>query len=337
MNDSIESKIWVFAEQRRGHLVEVGIELLGKAVSLAEAVGWKTAGVLIGSDLGSAADELLSYGVDEVITADDPLLADYCNEAYVKALEGVIRESAPEVFLLGATAVGTDFAPRIAARLRTGLSAHCIDLDLTPEGELHCVVPGWGGNVAARITCPKTRPQTATVTPGVFGMPPKRRATGRIIPLNVQIEPEDVTYRIVEEKKEEVAGGGIETADVVVAGGWGVGAKSDWKLIEELAEVLRGAVGATRPPVDEGWAAEDQMIGQSGRTVHPKLYIGVGISGHMHHLVGLKNVDLSIAINSDPDAAIFFNCDLGLTGDFKEIVPELIKAIQAYSTEETQQ
>jgi electron transfer flavoprotein alpha subunit len=334
MRDSIESKIWVFAEQRRGRLAEVGLELLGKAIPLARLSGWKVAGVLIGNDLGSLAEEVLSYGVDEVLVADDPLLADYCNEAYVKALEGVLREFTPEVLLLGATAMGTDLAPRMAARLRTGLSAHCIDLDLTPQGDLHCVVPGWGGNVVARIICPKTRPQVATVMPGVFGMPQRQQVTGRIITLDTQIKPEDVTYRIVEEKKEEVAGSGIETADVVVAGGWGVGSKADWKLIEELASVLGGAVGATRPPVDEGWAEEGQMIGQSGRTVHPRLYIGVGISGHMHHLVGLKNVDLTVAINSDPDAAVFYHCDLGLTGDCKEVVPELIKAIQAYSAKE---
>ena len=337
MTDQIESKIWVFVEQRRHLVAEVGLELLRKAQTLAEPLQWKVAAVLIGHELGALADMVLSFGVDEVLVADDPLLEHYCNQAYVKAVEGAIRQHEPQVLLLGATAMGTDFAPRLAARLRTGLSAHCIDLDVTPDGQLLSLVPGWGGNVMARISCPKTRPQVATVLPGVFPVPEPGRARGKIVPLKPQLQQEDLGYRVVETKREEAPKSGIETAEVVVAGGWGIGSKADWKHVEELAASLNGAVGATRPPVDEGWAEEKQMIGQSGRTVRPKLYIGLGISGHMHHLVGVKNSELSVAINSDPKAAIFAHCDVGLVGDLKEIVPPLIEAIRQYSTPEPEQ
>ena len=329
MNQVAESKIWVFVEQRHGRVAEVGLELVGKALALGSCIRWKVAAVLVGSGLGPLADRLLTYGVDEVLVADDPLLEDYCNLAYVKALEGGIRAWRQEVLLLGATAMGTDLAPRLAARLRTGLSAHCIDLQLTPEGGLLSVVPGCGGNVMACVTCPRTRPQVATVMPGIFGVPEPGEARGRILQIETRLEPEDIAYRTVEVKREEVPKGALETAEVVVAGGWGIGAKADWRYIEELAAALNGAVGATRPPVDEGWAEEKQMIGQSGRTVRPRLYIGVGISGHMHHLVGIKGPELAVGINRDPNAAIFDHCDLGLVGDFKEIIPALIEAIRA--------
>lgn len=332
MTDTIESRIWVFVEQRQGRVADVGLELLSKAAALGQPRGWKVAAVLIGSDLVSLADQVLSYGVDEVLVADHPLLSDYCNQTYVKAIEGPLRAFQPEVFLLGATAMGTDFAPRLAARLRTGLSAHCIDLEIAENGDLMSVVPGWGGNIMARVCCPCTRPQMATVMPGGFGLPQECAPNGKIIALNPSISPEDLTYHTVEVRREDVAAGGLQSAEIVVAGGWGIGAKSDWHYVEELSSALNGAVGATRPPVDEGWAEEKQMIGQSGTTVRPKLYIGIGISGHMHHLVGIKNTDLKVAINADQNAAIFQHCDVGLVGDFKEIVPALIKAIKAYSS-----
>jgi electron transfer flavoprotein alpha subunit len=332
MTETVESKIWVFVEQRQGRIAEVGLEILGKAAELRQSIQWKVAGVLIGSRLDPLVDQVLSYGVDEVLVADDPLLADYCNQAYIRAIEDTIRTWQPEIFLLGATAMGTDLAPRLAARLRTGLSAHCIDLHLTAEGGLLSVVPGWGGNVMARVSCPGTRPQVATVMPGVFGLPEAGEARGRRISIDPPLQPEDITYRTIEVKREEAPKGGLETAEVVVAGGWGVGTKGDWRYIEELASVLNGVVGATRPPVDEGWAKENGMIGQSGRTIRPRLYIGVGISGHMHHLVGLKEPELMVAINSDPKAAIFDHCHLGLVGDFKEIVPALIEKIKSYSS-----
>jgi len=323
--------IWVYIEQRERCLAEVGLELLGKARTLARPLAWQVTGVLVGHEVGSLADQALAHGPDELLVADSPLLADYCNQAYVKALTGLVQEFQPEVLLIGATAMGTDLAPRLAARLRTGLSAHCIDLELTAQGNLMSLVPGWGGNVLAQVSCPRTRPQMATVKPGVFVRPEAEPVKGKVTFITPRVSPEDVTYRVVETKREESPKSGLESAEIVVAGGWGVGDKSNWSLVSELAEVLHGSVGATRPPVDEGWAEEAQMIGQSGRTVHPRLYIGVGISGHMHHLVGLKNVELMIGINSDPRAPLFEHCDVGLVGDFKEIIPALIEAVKGYS------
>lgn len=308
----------------------MGIELLGKALNLAENIGWKVGVVLLGHQVGELAGEILTYGVHEVIVADDSGLAEYHNLAYVKVLERAVRNHGPEVFLLGATAMGTDLAPRLAARLRTGLSAHCIDLELNDAGELLAVIPWSGGNSLGRISCPRTRPQMATVNPGIFAMPPEGTVRGRVMHIDGTVDGKDFGYRIVETHQQEAKPGDLETAEVIVVGGYGVGRKEDWHHIEDLASMLNGAVGATRPPVDEGWADGNQMVGQSGRIVYPRLYIGVGISGHMHHVVGIKKADLMVAINQDPNAAIFDHCDLGLVGDFKDIVPALIESLKGY-------
>jgi electron transfer flavoprotein alpha subunit len=193
------------------------------------------------------------------------------------------------------------------------------------------VVPGWGGNVLARVYSPHTQPQMATVMPGVFEMAHRKKPDGKIIPMDAGVQPEDVTYEVLEIRREEIQEDTLERAEVIVAGGWGIGSKEDWHWVGDLALALKGAVGATRPPVDEGWAKEHQMIGQSGRTVRPKLYIGVGISGVMHHMVGIRDPETFVAINQDPKAAIFEFCDIGLIGDFKEILPPLVKAIRGYS------
>jgi electron transfer flavoprotein alpha subunit len=332
VNGRVQSKIWVFAEQRQGQLAEVGLELLGKALELAHPAGWKVASVLVGHSLNELGKRLFSFGADEVLVADHPLLSSYCSQSHAKVLENSIRQHNPEVFLLGATAMGSDLGARLAARLRTGLSAHCIGLELSSEKKLLAVVPGWGGNVLARVYSPYTQPQMATVMPGVFDMPKEGKVTGRLIPLDVDLKPEDVTYRILEMRKEAVQEDTLEKAEVVIAGGSGIGSKADWEWVEGLASALKGTVGATRPPVDEGWARENQMVGQSGRTIHPKLYVGIGISGQMHHMVGIKGAELIVAINQDPRAPVFEHCDFGLVGDFKELIPLLIKAIQDYKS-----
>jgi electron transfer flavoprotein alpha subunit len=331
MNSVSESKIWVVIEVRNGMLTEVGLEIIGKALALAEPVGWKVAALIIGHNLSRLPDDVLNYGVDEVLVADHPLLAEYCNQAFVKAIEPHVAAGRPEVILLGATAMGVDLGPRLAARLRTGLSAHCVDLELTPDGELLAVVPGWGGSLMAKIACPKARPQMATVKPGTFPLPETKKPQGRKMELEVALEGSDVTYNVVQVDLKEVKADALESADVVLAGGWGVGDKKGWQLIEELAEALKGAVGATRPAVDEGWADESQMIGTSGRTVRPKLYVAVALAGHAHHMVGIKSPELSVGINKDPKAAIFEHCDYALVGDYREIVPALIRELKSRS------
>ncbi len=327
-----QSKMWIFAEQRRGQLAEVGFELLGKALELANRMSWKVASVLIGHRLDPLCEKILLFGADEVLVADHPLLGDYCCQTYAKVLEEAVRNYQPEIFLFGATAMGTDLGARLAAKLRTGLAAHCIDLKLSSDGKLLGVVPGWGGSVFATVDSPDSRPSMATIMPGVFQMPGERGSSGQVIPVEVNIKRSDVTYQILEMKREEVHEHVLENAKVVIAGGWGIGSKDDWYWLEELALCLNGVVGATRPPADEGWARESQMIGQSGRTIHPKLYIGIGISGQMHHMVGIKEAEVIIAINQDPQAPIFELCDVGLIGDFKEIIPPLMKAIQNYKS-----
>jgi len=333
MSKGAESNIWVFLEQRENRLADVGLELLGKSLRLGAEINWKVAGLLVGHNLEPMIDRILPYGLDELLVADHPLLGTYCNETYAKVIESAVRKFHPEALLFGATAMGTDLAPRLAARLRTGLSAHCIDLALTEQGDLAGVVPWPEGNLMGHIYCPRTRPQMATVIPGIFEMPEKMQAKGRVIQIPVELEEKDRPYRIVETNRDENRSTGLEAAEVVVAGGWGIGSREDWRLIEALAAALNGAAGATRPAVDEGWADEAEMIGQSGRTVSPRLYIGVGVSGHMHHMVGVKGTELAVGINQDPGAAIFEHCDIGLVGDFRKIVPELIKAIKSYSSE----
>jgi len=330
MSERKQNNIWVFLEQREKRPANVGLELLGKAQRLAEPAHGKVCGVLVGHNLEPLIDQVMAYGIHELLIADHPLLEPYCNETFVKVLESAVKEHHPDAFLFGATAVGTDLAPRLAARLRTGLSAHCIDLELTEQGVVG-VVPWPEGNLLGHVHCTRTRPQMATVIPGIFEMPKKTGFTGQVIPIQANLEEKDRTYRVLEITREKPRENELAGAEVVVAGGWGVGSKVDWELIKELAAVLNGAVGATRPAVDEGWAHEDQMIGQSGHSVSPQLYIGVGLSGHIHHMVGIKGAKLTVGINQDPEAAIFNHCDLGLVGDLKEIVPALIKAIKSYS------
>ena len=331
MSMDVGNNIWVFLEQRENRLADAGLEVLGKSLRLAGEVNGKVGGVLVGHNLEPMIDQVLSYGLDKLFVADHPVLGSYCNETYAGIIDRAVRKYRPEAVLFGATAMGTDLAPRLAARLRTGLSAHCVDLELTGQGELVGVVPWPEGNLMGHIHCPRTRPQMATVIPGIFEMPGKTQAKGEVIRLPVDLEEKDRTYRIIEINRDDNRSTGLGAAEVVVAGGWGVGRREDWRLIEELAAALKGAAGATRPAVDEGWADEDKMIGQSGRTVSPRLYLGVGVSGHMHHMVGVKGTELAVGINQDPEAPIFEYCDIGLVGDFKKIVPELIKAIKSYS------
>jgi electron transfer flavoprotein alpha subunit len=329
MIEMTEKKIWIIAEQRQGRLAEVSLEAIGKAIDLTEQTRWEVGVVLIGHQLDTLSKQILSYGVQEVLVADEAMLANYCNQAYVKVLEDAVRKFQPEAVLMGATALGTDLAARLAARLRAGLSAHCVDLELNDKGDLFSIIPWLGGNSLCRVSCPSARPQMATVIPGLFQVPKKRGIQGSIIPLKIDIGEEDLSYHIIETKRAKGPKSDLETAEVIVAGGWGIGNNNGWKMIENLAHHLNGTVGATRPAVDESWACEDQMIGTSGLTVRPKLYIGIALSGHPHHLVGVKEPGLTVGINIDPNAPIFESCDIGLVGDYQEIVQQMIKIINA--------
>lgn len=328
MSAEKHSGIWVFAEQRDGGLQTVSLELLNKAGELAQAASTSVTAVLLGSGVEPLAQVLVNYGADTVLVADDPLLKHYRVMPYATVLESAVREHAPSILLMGATAMGVELAPRVAAKLQTGLSAHCIDLKLDQDGCLLQVVPGWEGGVVATIKCPDRLPQMATVMPGIMRARSPEQRAGSIRRLEVDLKGVDPGPEVLEVIMEQPKGLPLDKAEVVVAGGWGIGSKEDWTMIEELAEVLSGAVGATRPAVDEGWVDEENMIGQSGKTVRPTLYIGVGISGVMHHIVGMDQSKNVISINSDPCAEIFAVSDVIVVEDYRRIVPKLIEEIR---------
>lgn len=323
------SGIWVFAEQRAGELHEVSLELLGKAKELAGHANKAVTAILLGYNVKPLAQNLINYGADSVLLADEPSLEKYRLLPYSLVIEDLIREYEPQILLMGATAMGVELAPRVAAKVRTGLSAHCVDLKLDEEGRLLQVVPGWGGGVIATIACPDHRPQMATVMPGTMKAQSPEQRSGEVKAIDVDLPEKNLGPEVLEVKREKPEGLPLEKADVVVAGGWGIGGQEDWKLLEELAGVLGGAVGATRPPVDEGWAREGQMIGQSGKTVRPTLYIGVGISGVMHHVVGMDQSKHIVTINTDPKADIFETSDVIVVEDFRKILPKLIEKIRS--------
>jgi electron transfer flavoprotein alpha subunit len=329
MKESNVNSIWVFAEQRSGELHEVSLELLGKARELAEASERKVTAVLMGRDVAGLSEALIRHGADLVLLAQDERLEPYRILPYTSVLAGLIQAHDPDMVLVGATAMGMELAPRVAARVRTGLSAHCIDLRLDEKGRLLQVVPGWGGGVIATIACPNHRPQMATVMPGAMRARPPAERTGTLVEATFSPPSGDLGPEVLEIRKDKPEGLPLERAEVVVAGGWGIGGKENWGLIEDLAQVLGGAVGATRPPVDEGWAREGQMIGQSGKTVRPRLYIGVGISGVMHHVVGMDQAGHVISINTDKNSEIFQVSDVIVVEDFKRILPLLIAELRS--------
>jgi len=320
--------IWVFIEQEEGCLSEVSLELLTAARCLSEKKAMEICGVLLGDGVEEIAGSLPGYGADRVILADHPELKRYLPLPYTKIISRLVLERKPDIFLLPATCVGSDLAPRVAARVNTGLSAHCTNLDINDQGELMQVVPAFGGKVMATILCPKHRPQMATVRPGVFRKGERLEKEGELERVPVGLNPDDLQQKVLDVHYEKKAAQAIEEAEIVVAGGAGIGSGDDWKWVEKLAQALNGAVGGTRPPLDEGWIHEDQMIGQSGKTIRPKLYVGIGISGVIQHTVGIQDAKTIIAVNNDPKAAIFETADLGVVADYRKIVPLLIEELR---------
>jgi len=318
--------IWVFAEQRDGKIQEVALELIGKARELADAKNDTVTALLLGRNIRELADELIYYGADTVVIVEDEKLENYQTNAYADAITQIIEKHKPSILLFGATSTGRDLAPRLATRIKTGLSADCIDLEIDNDGVLIQTKPSYGGNIMVEIMCPNHRPQMATVRPKVLKTPEKDSTRkGEKITEQVEINPLNILTTVVERLKDKTAAEKIEEAEVVVAGGRGMQTKENFDKLYELAEVLGGMVGATRPPVNEGWISEDRQIGQSGKTIAPKLYIACGISGAVQHTVGMENAEVVIAINKDPNAPIFNFADYGIVGDCQKIVPVLIK------------
>ena len=322
--------VWVFVEQRDSKLLDVGIELLGAGRTLADKLGQELFAVVLGQGIADQAKTLGSYGADVVYIGESPQLKVYNADAYAIALADLAREHKPAIFLVGGTAIGMDLAPRVAAKLNTGLSAHAVQVDVDKDGCMLAKVPSFGGAVMASIACPRHRPQMATIPAGIFTKPAaKAGKPARVETVKVALDPKKVRTKTIEVFREEPKSKPIEQSDVIVAGGYGVGGKENWKIVENLAAVLGAGVGATRPACDEGWAKlETQMIGQSGKTVRPKLYIGMGISGMVHHLIGIKDSKVIVAINRDEKAPIMSSADYAIVGDFKEIVPALITELK---------
>jgi electron transfer flavoprotein alpha subunit len=324
--NNIETQVFVIAEQGERGIQPVSLQLVGKARTLADELDTHVGVVLLGQDLSNDAKELIAAGADVVYLGDSNPLVPYQAELYVEIIVKLVQEQRPEILLIGSTFMGRELAPLIAARLKTGLTAHCIDLVLNEDAMLEQKVPAYGGLIT--IVCPKKRPQMATIANGVFPTP-KLDSTrpGEIIMINV---PEDFpmrvkTLEIVSTKEEGIS---LESAALIVAGGIGAEDYDGWQKIKELAEVLNAGLGSTRPVVDEGWAELETMIGQSGKIVNPEVYIGVGLSGELQHMVGIIGAKLMIAINNDPKAPVFDQVDYGVVEDCRVFVPELVKALK---------
>jgi electron transfer flavoprotein alpha subunit len=321
--------VWVFAEQRDGQLKGVACELLAKGRELADTLKTELSVVCFGHGL-KEIEKLIAQGADKVYAIDDPALAQHQEDFYTQELARLIQEHQPEIVLAGATALGRAFIPRVAAILKTGLTADCTGLDIDTEKRLLLQTrPTFGGNIMATIVCQYKRPQMATVRPRVFKKnAPDSHRQGQII--KVDFKKEVITsktrlLKFVEDLTERVK---IEDADIIVAGGRGLGKPENFALVEELAKALGAAVGSSRPPVDEGWIPYSRQVGQTGKTVCPKLYIACGISGAVQHLAGMQTSDCIVAINNDPAAPIFEVATYGIVGDLFKVVPMLIEKLK---------
>jgi electron transfer flavoprotein alpha subunit len=329
-NTTHRGDVWIYIEHRDGKLARVSLELLGAGYALAQRLGVSVSAILIGDTVSELAGELIFWGADTVLMADDSRAEEYRTEVYTRIIADQALKRRPEIFLVGATPIGRDLAPRIAARLNTGCTADCTDLQIDEDtGILIAAKPYFGRNLMADIACPVQRPQMVTVRPGVMEL--RDRETGRkgeIIHVAVELQEEDTRVAVLETVRSSPEGVPLEEADKVVAAGMGVGGREGFELVQELADLLGARLGATSLPVDEGWISEDHKIGQTGKTIRPKLYVGCGVSGAIQHSAGMINSGLIVAINTDPKAAIFQFADYGIIGDIKEIVPALIRELK---------
>jgi len=325
--------IWVFAEQREGELQNVGLELLTEAQKLAEDLKCEVAAVLCGDEsIEKKVPELFEYGADKVYLVTHKELKDYRTATYTRALSDLLNKYKPEIILVGASTLGRDLAARMAIRTNCGLTADCTALSIDPDKKiLRQTRPAFGGNIMATIISPNHRPQMATVRPKVFKKSKaKNPKSGQenIIRFSPVINPEDLIVKVISIIKDESVKVNLHDAEIIVSGGRGIGDPKNFAMIEELAGVLGGAVGASRATVDAGWISAHHQVGQTGKTVAPKLYIACGIAGKIQHLVGMQGSDTIIAINKDADAPIFKVATYGIVGDCLEVVPLLTKKIK---------
>ena len=342
MNLAEYKGVYVFAQQVDNEVSGIALELIGKGKDLAKDLDTDVTAVLIGSDVKGVVDVLAEYGADKVIVVDDPELKEYRTEPYAHALASVINEFKPDIMLVGATAIGRDLGPRVSARVHTGLTADCTQLDIgdfpmvavpgkeQKHNQLLMTRPAFGGNTIATIACPEFRPQMATVRPGV--MQKAERVAGakaEVIEFNPGFTPDNKYVEILEVVKAVSDVADIMDAKILVSGGRGVGSPENFKLLEDLAEVLGGTVSCSRAVVDSGWKPRDLQVGQTGKTVRPQVYFAIGISGAIQHVAGMEESDIIVAINKDENAPIFDVADYGIVGDLNKIVPALTEQIKA--------
>ena len=333
--------VFVFAQQVDNVISNIAYELIGKGKELAKDLGVEVTAVLVGSDVNGLADQLAEYGADKVIVVDDPELKEYRTEPYTHAIASVIKEFKPEIFLIGATAIGRDLGPRVCARIHTGLTADCTKLDIgdfpmnpvpgreTKHNQLLMTRPAFGGNTIATIACPDFRPQMATVRPGVMQKAPKEAGKKAVVTeFNPGFTKNNKYVDILEVVKAVSNTVDIMDAKILVSGGRGVGSPENFKILDDLAEAIGGTVSCSRAVVDAGWKPKDLQVGQTGKTVRPNVYFAIGISGAIQHLAGMEESDIIVAINKDESAPIFDVADYGVVGDLNKIVPMLTEKIK---------
>ena len=326
INKSDYKGVWVYIEQYEGKARNVGHELLGEGRKLADQMREELVGIIIGDDVAHLAKDAFASGADKVYLLEDPEYKHYSTDAYTIAFTDLINTYKPSVILMGATNDGRDLGPRVACRVGTGLTADCTNLGIDETtGLVAWTRPAFGGNIMATILCPEHRPQMGTVRPKVFKKPEQDFSrTDEIIKVESRVKAADIRTRLVEVIKVCTATCNLEEAEIIVAGGRGMCKPENFAVIEELADVLGGAVGASRAAVDAGWKPHIHQVGQTGKTVGPKIYFACGISGAIQHLAGMSSSDIIVSINKDPDAPIFKMADYGIVGDVMEVLPALI-------------
>ena len=325
-------EVWVFVEHTAGRPAAVSWELLGKGRELATDLGGRVCSVLLGHEVEALVKEAFAYGADKVYVIDDPALAHYRTQAYLHGMVRLVRKYEPEIVLLGATTMGRDLAGAVATSLETGLTADCTGLTIDPQTKLlEQTRPAYGGNIMATILCEQRRPQMASVRPRVMEMPARDDSrVGEAVREQLDLSEEDVLVRIIEYARDDATEGTrIEDAGILISGGRGLGGPEGFRMLQDLANAIGGRVSGSRAAVDQGWIEHDRQVGQTGKTVRPKLYLACGISGAIQHLVGMQTSDIIIAINRDANAPIFGVATYGIVGDVNEIVPALTRAAKA--------
>ncbi|WP_428866471.1 electron transfer flavoprotein subunit alpha/FixB family protein [Clostridium sediminicola] len=322
--------VFVFIEQREGEIQKVSFELLGKGRELADKLGVKLSAILLGCNIENKTNELIYAGADEVLFVDDKALEYYMNEPYTKAFASIVNDKKPEIVLFGATSIGRDLAPRVSARIHTGLTADCTSLEIDDETKnLLMTRPAFGGNILATIICPDYRPQMSTVRPGVMKkLKLDESREGNVERVNIDFVDSDMNVKILEVVKEEKEKANIDEAGVLVSGGRGLKNPENFEMLRELAHEFKGLVSASRAAVDAGWMDRNFQVGQTGKTVRPNVYFACGISGAIQHLAGMEESEFIVAINKDPGAPIFEVADLGIVGDLNKVIPALVEEVK---------